>query len=87
MTDPVAGGQLEEPDELDSDELLELLDDDELEDEEELLDELEEELEDEELVEELEDELDDDELESSQHPSPNDSTSHLQLSAKCLAKP
>ena len=86
MTDPLTGGQLDEPDELESDELLELLDD-ELDDEEELLDELEDELEEEELVDELDEELDDDELGSSQHPSPNASTSHLQLSAKCLAKP
>ena len=55
MTDPLTGGQLDEPDELESDELLELLDD-ELDDEEELLDELEEELEEEELVDELDDE-------------------------------
>ena len=81
MTDPLTVGQLDDPDELGSDELLELLDDDEL-DEDELLDELEEE-----LLEELDEELDDDELGSSQHPSPKANTSHLQLSAKCLAKP
>ena len=36
---------------------------------------------------EPEEEPDGVELDSSQQPSPRDSTSHLQLSAKCLAKP
>ncbi len=36
---------------------------------------------------EPEDESDGVELDSSQQPSPSDSTSHLQLSAKCLANP
>ena len=41
-------------------------------------------------LDELEDELldeDEDELDGSQQPSPRSSTSHLQLSAKCFARP
>ena len=55
-----------------------LLDEDSL----ELLDEELDELEDDELLDEDEDELD-----GSQQPSPRTSTSHLQLSAKCFARP
>lgn len=90
LADPLPEEPLSDPDELS-----ELDDpDDDPEDEPELEEEPEDEPDEDPLLEPPDDDEPDEpddpdgvELDPSQHPSPSDSTSHLQLSAKCFAKP